>query len=56
MTDNRYNLLYRIDSPADLRRLAPEELHTYRDELRRYIIEQCSVNPGIWRRARGRGS
>ena len=46
MTDNRYNLLYRIDSPADLRRLAPEELRTYCDELRRYIIEQCSVNPG----------
>ena len=46
MTDNRYNLLYRIDSPADLRRLAPEELRAYCDELRRYIIEQCSVNPG----------
>ena len=53
MTDNRYNLLYRIDSPADLRRLAPEELRTYCDELRRYIMSNARSIPGIWRRASG---
>lgn len=42
----RYGLLSRIASPEELKRLAPEELRTYCDELREYIIEECSVNPG----------
>lgn len=41
-----YKYLYSIDSPADLKRLTPDELPLYCDELRRYIIEQCAVNPG----------
>ena len=41
-----YKLLYRIDSPRDLKRLSAEELRLYCDELRRYIIEECSVHPG----------
>ncbi len=43
-TDYRY--LDRVDSPDDLKRLSPEELRCYCDELRRFIIEECSVNPG----------
>lgn len=46
MTGSRYILLDKVDSPADLRRLAPDQLRTYCDEVRRYIIDQCSVNPG----------
>lgn len=46
MTDKRYTLLEKVNDPADLRRLSAEELRRYCDELRRYIIEQCSVNPG----------
>ena len=41
-----YGLLRRVSSPRELKKLAPEELHAYCDELRRYIIEECSVNPG----------
>lgn len=46
MTLDEYKLLRKIDSPRDLKRLSAEELRTYCDELRRYIIEECSVNPG----------
>lgn len=46
MTSGYYKLLDRVDSPRDLKRLSPEELRAYCDELRHYIIEQCSVNPG----------
>ncbi len=46
MTGEEYKLLGNIDSPEDLKGLSAEELRTYCDELRRYIIEQCSVNPG----------
>lgn len=46
MTRPEYKYLYSIDSPADLKRLTPDELPIYCDELRRYIIEQCAVNPG----------
>ena len=38
--------LDRIDSPDDLKQLSLEELACYCGELRRYIIEECSVNPG----------
>lgn len=41
-----YKLLHRIDSPDDLRKLSGVELRHYCDELRSYIIEQCSSNPG----------
>ena len=46
MTHIEYKYLYAINSPADLRRLAVEELPRYCDELRQYIIEQCAKNPG----------
>ena len=46
MTSGYYKLLDKVDSPRDLKKLSPEELRAYCDELRHYIIEQCSVNPG----------
>ena len=46
MTHAEYKYLYEIDSPADLRRLPVEALPCYCDEVRRYIVEQCAVNPG----------
>ena len=41
-----YNYLYRVNSPEELRRLNVKELRAYAEELRRYIIECCAVNPG----------
>ena len=46
MTKLKYKYLYRIDSPADLRKLSIDELPRYCAELRQFIIEQCAVNPG----------
>ena len=46
MTKIEYKYLYNINSPADLRKLAIEELPRYCEEVRQYIIEQCAVNPG----------
>lgn len=41
-----YNYLHKIDSPEQLRQLSIDELPRYCDEVRQYIIEQCSKNPG----------
>ncbi len=46
MTLDEYKLLRKINSPRDLKQLSAEELRTYCDELRSYIIDECSVNPG----------
>lgn len=46
MTEPKYQILEKINSPEELKLLSPEELRTYCEELRRYIIEACSVNPG----------
>ncbi|MDE5579241.1 MAG: 1-deoxy-D-xylulose-5-phosphate synthase [Alistipes sp.] len=46
MIPEEYKLLYKVDSPRELKELTPEELRAYCDELRRYIIGECSVNPG----------
>ncbi len=46
MAANEYTLLEKVDSPADLKDLSAGELRAYCDELRRYIIAECSVNPG----------
>ena len=46
MSCEDHKLLDRISSPRELKQLTPEELRRYCDELRHYIIEQCSVNPG----------
>src|SRR5256885_5109046 len=35
-------LLQSINSPADLRRLAPQQLQAVADEIRQYIIETCA--------------
>ncbi len=39
-------LLNKIDSPADLRKLSPEELPEVCDEIRRFLISHLSENPG----------
>ncbi len=41
-----YDLLYRVNSPAELKKLSVDELPRYCRELRQYIIEECSKNPG----------
>ena len=41
-----YSLLYKVDSPEDLRRFSREELKTLCGELRRYMVECTSRNPG----------
>ena len=41
-----YDLLYKVNSPADLKKLSVAQLPQYCRELRRYIIEECSKNPG----------
>lgn len=46
MANEEYKLLKRVSSPRDLKELSPDELRRYCDELRHYIIEECSVNPG----------
>ena len=43
---NQYHLLSRIDSPADLRKLAVDKLPAVCDELRKYIIDVLSERPG----------
>lgn len=43
---NGYDLLNTIDSPDDVKKLQPEQLVQLSDELRRYIIEIISSNPG----------
>lgn len=40
------DILERVDSPEDLKRLSREELNLYCGALRRYIIEECATNPG----------
>lgn len=46
MPQNEYILLPKVNSPADLKKLPVSELPRYCEELRRYIVEVCSVNPG----------
>ena len=46
MGEVEYKRLMAVDSPDDLRRLSREELKAYSEELRRYIVECCAVNPG----------
>ncbi len=45
-TEEREHILSRIDSPEDLRRLPQEELGEVCAELRQYIIDVLSENPG----------
>ena len=46
LKNHTYRHLNNVDSPAELRRMSLSELREYVDELRRYIIECCAVNPG----------
>ena len=48
MDQNRmtYTLLDKVDSPADIKGFSMEELRTLCSEIRSYMIECCSVNPG----------
>ena len=41
-----YPILDRINSPADIKSLGIDELKQLCNELRQYIIEVCSTNPG----------
>lgn len=46
MVEQQYQYLNKIDSPDALKELSVDQLVPYCDELRRYIIEACAVNPG----------
>ena len=41
-----YELLDRIETPADIKGFTMEQLRALCAELRRYIIETCARNPG----------
>ncbi len=41
-----YELLEKIDSPEELKKLSVEQLRQLCDEIRRYMVECCAVNPG----------
>ena len=42
----KYRLLEKIDSPIDLKELDMAQLRQLCDEIRAYIVECCSTNPG----------
>ena len=46
MVPSTYTLLSNINSPSDVKKLKEEELISLCEELRRYIIEITSNNPG----------
>ena len=46
MSEDKYKLLFQIDSPSDLKRLPVASLPQYCEEVRRYIVECCAENPG----------
>ncbi|MCK4701555.1 MAG: 1-deoxy-D-xylulose-5-phosphate synthase, partial [Bacteroidales bacterium] len=46
MSDDAYKLLNRIVTPDDLRKLSPEKLPQVSRELRQFIIDVVSSNPG----------
>ncbi len=46
MNSNRDTLLFSIHSPADLRKLKPEQLPQLAEEVRSFILDVVSVKPG----------
>ena len=46
MADNRFKYLAQINSPEDLRKFSKEELEKVCQDLRCYIIDEVSENPG----------
>ena len=46
MEDKTYRILETVNSPADIKGLTIEQLKELCGEIRQYMIECCSVNPG----------
>ena len=46
MENTSYKLLEQVNSPADIKSMDMESLRQLCDEIRGYMIECCSVNPG----------
>ena len=46
MEKTTYTILDNVDSPKDIKSLGMDELRTLCEEIRHYMIECCSVNPG----------
>ncbi len=46
MSESAYKLLDKIDSPSDLRKLDESELENVCTELRKFLIDELSQNPG----------
>ena len=46
MEKTSYTILDNINSPKDIKSLGMDELRTLCEEIRHYMIECCSVNPG----------
>ncbi len=45
-THTTYTLLDKVDSPKDIKKFSMDELRRLCKEIRQYMIECCSVNPG----------
>ncbi|MFW6222451.1 MAG: 1-deoxy-D-xylulose-5-phosphate synthase [Bacteroidota bacterium] len=46
MGESNYQILNRVDSPSDLKKLGLDELVQLSEELRQFIIDEVSENPG----------
>lgn len=46
MENKTYRILSKVNSPADVKSLNMDELKDLCEEIRQYMIECCSVNPG----------
>ena len=46
MENKTYRILNKVNSPADVKSLNMDELKELCEEIRQYMIECCSVNPG----------
>ena len=46
MDKTTYTLLDKVNSPADIKAMSIDELRILCEEIRHYMIECCSVNPG----------
>jgi len=46
MNNTAYTILDKVNSPADIKGLSMEQLKVLCSEIRHYMIECCSVNPG----------
>ena len=46
MSEHKYSLLNKINTPDDLKKVSIDYLPMVCDELRQYIIEQLATNPG----------